>query len=176
MTPLSNCSWESFAIILYAPLSLNENTGCWSSRLMKRLTPRRLESLGAWSSLVSMATSYTLDASTLVRYSIAPGPSASPTPSPRSGTPTRDPLTPCSDSGTARINGTGAAGARSAVRGAAASGDEAVVVAAAADADAATRDGGQQPARDVPPPRWDAAAKETVAEVAAAAMVVVSGE
>uniref|UniRef100_A0A0A9CPA4 Uncharacterized protein n=1 Tax=Arundo donax TaxID=35708 RepID=A0A0A9CPA4_ARUDO len=57
MTPLSNCSRESFAIILYAPLNLNENTGCRSSRLIQRLTPRWSESLVASCSGDSMATS-----------------------------------------------------------------------------------------------------------------------
>ena len=69
--------------------------------------------------------------STPVGYTVAPGPSkcASPSWFPRSGKPTREPLAPCSDSGTGHSNGTGA---RSAFRGVAAYMDEAVVEAASA--------------------------------------------
>lgn len=145
-------------------------TGCRSSRLIHKLTPRRSESLVASWSGDSMATSYTLDESTLVRYSIAPSPpaaspptaSASPSPIPSSPRPrTRYPLCRCSVSGATRIIGNG--GAAAAI---AASGDDAVAAAAAA-----TRVGCLRPRA-----RGTAAVKVEVAAaaaVAAAAMVVV---
>uniref|UniRef100_A0A804P8P0 Uncharacterized protein n=1 Tax=Zea mays TaxID=4577 RepID=A0A804P8P0_MAIZE len=134
------------------------------------LTPRRWESLEASCSGDSIATSYTLDDSTLVRYSIAPGPppspAASPNPSPsaahapRALNPsTRHPLSRCSDSGTTRTIGVGGGA------GTAASPASAAVVAAAA---AATHEVLRASRRR------DAAGKEAEGEavVAAAAMVV----
>ena len=72
-----------------------------------------------------------MTSSTPLGYSVAPGPSKSTSPSWFSpfGTPTREPIVPCSDSGTGHSNGTGA---RSAFRGVAANMDEAVVEAASA--------------------------------------------
>ena len=69
--------------------------------------------------------------STPVGYTVAPGPSkcASPSWFPRFSKPMREPLAPCSDSGTGHSNDTGA---RSAFRGVAAYMDEAVVEVASA--------------------------------------------
>src|SRR3989338_1707199 len=47
ITPRLSCSGVSCAILLYAPRSLKENTGCMSSRLSKTVLPMRAERLGA---------------------------------------------------------------------------------------------------------------------------------
>ena len=57
MTPRPRSAAESWAILLYAPRSLNENTGCWSSRFSRTRLPRRRDNAGASSSGVSIATS-----------------------------------------------------------------------------------------------------------------------
>ncbi len=59
ITPRLSSSRVRPDILLYAPRSLNENTGCMSSRLSMRRLPRRAERLGAKSSGVTSATSYT---------------------------------------------------------------------------------------------------------------------
>ncbi len=57
MTPRARAAGERCAILLYAPRSLNENTGCWSSRFRSTRLPSRRESIGAASSGDSIATS-----------------------------------------------------------------------------------------------------------------------
>ncbi len=57
ITPRSRAAGDSCAILLYAPRSLNENTGCWSSRFNSTRLPRRCDRIGAGSSGDSMATS-----------------------------------------------------------------------------------------------------------------------
>lgn len=57
MTPDASVSADARAIMLYAPRSLNEKTGCVSSRLSSTVAPRRADSRGAASSGVSFATS-----------------------------------------------------------------------------------------------------------------------
>src|SRR5690349_7722067 len=68
ITPRARRSGERCAILLYAPRSLNENTGCLSSRLSSTWLPVRREIDGAGSSGVSTATSYTLAVRILSRY------------------------------------------------------------------------------------------------------------
>ena len=57
MTPRRSSSGERRAILLYAPRSLKEKTGCKSSRLSSTLLPSRRDRLTASSRGVSTATS-----------------------------------------------------------------------------------------------------------------------
>ncbi len=57
ITPRARPSSDRCAILLYAPRSLNENTGCRSSRLSSTRLPSRRDSRGAGSSGDSIATS-----------------------------------------------------------------------------------------------------------------------
>src|SRR5678816_981810 len=59
ITPRRAMVSDRCAILLYAPRTLNENTGCRSSRLNSTALPRRRLSRGASSSGDSIATSYT---------------------------------------------------------------------------------------------------------------------
>lgn len=58
-TPAARRAAGARAIMLYAPRSLNEKTGCVSSRLSSTVAPRRADRRGAASRGVSFATSYT---------------------------------------------------------------------------------------------------------------------
>ena len=62
MTPRASSFGVRCAILLYAPRSLKEKTGCLSSRFTRMWLPVRREIDGAASSGLSIATSYTLAA------------------------------------------------------------------------------------------------------------------
>ena len=68
---MRSASGESLAILLYAPRSLNENTGCRSSRFSKIVFWKRAERLGARSRGVSSATSYTRAVRMRLKYSFS---------------------------------------------------------------------------------------------------------
>ena len=57
MTPRARSAGDRCAILLYAPRSLKENTGCWSSRFSRTRLPSRRDNAGARSSGDSIATS-----------------------------------------------------------------------------------------------------------------------
>jgi hypothetical protein len=57
ITPRASSAGLRCAILLYAPRSLNEKTGCLSSRLRRMWLPVRREIEGATSSGLSIATS-----------------------------------------------------------------------------------------------------------------------
>jgi hypothetical protein len=57
ITPRARSAAERWAILLYAPRSLNEKTLCWSSRFRSTRLPSRRDSVGASSRAVSTATS-----------------------------------------------------------------------------------------------------------------------
>ena len=59
ITPRARLFGARCAILLYAPRSLKEKTGCLSSRLRSTWLPVRREIAGAGSSGLTIATSYT---------------------------------------------------------------------------------------------------------------------
>ena len=68
ITPRASCSGVRWAILLYAPRSLKEKTGCLSSRLRRMWLPVRREIAGASSRGLSIATSYTFAVRIFSRY------------------------------------------------------------------------------------------------------------